>query len=314
MRVDTMSSGIKLGAVIAAVLWAGAASANPITPTTHYNLGKSPYLADGVDGTPPVPGVNTPNDPVVGLHLQNFFPLIDGVDYTVTPSNTIDDRFLTPQDPGAMLGDASLDDPLLYDGGFTIEWNGTIWGTDYQDALQQFELCDYETSEVCDLMKVDGEVKFMFVIWDIRWAREWDPDEGGEGNFWNNFLAGDVFEHGWSEFESGDPGDPLLTSELLVDDSIAGWVPDIDSGDEQLHIDQGVGVKFAMDINDPFVLNNLFSLGEDVSDICPVSGSNKCRHAILWDIFVYTVPEPGSVMLALSGLVGLALAGSRRRA
>ena len=58
------------------------------------------------------------------------------------------------------------------------------------------------------------------------------------------------------------------------------------------------------------VLVGLFSLGENVDDICSL---DDCRIAILWDVFVYTVPEPATVLLALSGVVGLGIAGSRRR-
>lgn len=295
MRVHKMLSGIKLGAAVAALLFAGSAFADPITDTTHWRLGRSPYLNN--DGTAPVPGVNTPPATPVGLTDHNFIRVFEGFDLDMNIS-------WLPQD-GSDPANATVNNPKLYDLTFDITWNGNLWGINpYQDGLLEYDLCDESVSEVCDLMKSGGEVKFMFVLWDIRWSEDWETNENL--SFWEAYLAGDTFEWGVRDFASGDAGDPLLTGDLLVDATGSVWItPD----PPDFVLDHGVGMKYTSAPNETYTIESEFSLGENVNAIC-----SDCRPAILWDVFVYQVPEPGTVLLALSGLAGLALAGSRRRA
>jgi hypothetical protein len=278
----------------------------PGMDTQNFILGMNPYLKDAVDLTGVNPGVNAPDVPTAQLHTPFTWIKLDGGDYDV--DNGLGGNELIPiQPPNIILRNATTDDPVSLNSSFNITWNGTIHGADVANGDFAEEYCSEfpGTEDHCLMTTSEGELKLMFVIWDVRWT---DADDIGDVTA---FLDSPSILGGFDKdgFMAMDAADPILAGPLHVDDSVAGFLTDVPG---KLEIDNGLGIKFAVDSGESFWFTADWLLGQNPADLgAPLDlfGFN-----FGYSLFAYYVPEPGSVLLMLSGLIGLAALGGRRRA
>jgi hypothetical protein len=271
-------------------------------------LGESPYLIS--DATAVMPGVNAPNVASQPLWLPdmygNRFIKLDPDDYTVVVTG-----------PEVEIpGDVSLANPLALDILFDVTWDGDINDTPWQDALPGFCMpMEYGVGAAgdipsngsgCDLMKNDEEeIKLFFVIWDVRWVEE------GNEDFLNSPTLVDGFPK--NGVTAMDPVNAPVSSPMHADNT--GPMPDMPFV-PVLDADGGMGIKWAADPDETVSFTAQWLLGEDPFKVYkdhPDFGDND-KARVGFSLFVYRVPEPGTGLLLVSGLIGLAAFGRRRRA
>lgn len=263
----------------------------PRMDTENFMLGESPYLLDDV--TPVDPGTNAPGPPdalTQSLYLPdiygNRFIKLSPSDYT---ANAVLDEITPP-------GNISPTTPLEAEWDFDIMWDGTIDGDPWMDAMDSICMSD---GSGCDLMKNgEGEIKLFFVVWDVRWIEEADPDFINSPSLLDGFPVGGV--------TAADPVNAPVSDPMHADNSVSLFV-------DVLNIEGGMGVKYAADPGDTVAFTAEWLLGEnpfDTYDGTPFDANDKAR--VGYSLFVYRVPEPGTTLLLVSGLIGLAALGRRR--
>lgn len=308
--MQRIRSGWSVGVAAGALMLLGPASAlaTALSSSQHFILGRSPYLNFGADGTAVLPGVNAPNVSQMDLAGPQNWIKLDPGDVTIgdgTGSPGFEGWGPFPSASDIM--NASTDPVTEIPYGPSITWNGTIHGFNWANGSFGDEYCgDFpETEGNCLMMTGEGEVKFMVVLWDVRWV----PDPlTSEDDFLNaqSLLGG--FDK--DQFDSADPiGDPLLGGPFHVDDETAAFLSTTLLGSTD--VVSGVGVKFALDPSETFTLASVWALAEDPTQY----GSFADRDLITAvSVFAYFVPEPGTSVLLVSGLLGLAAFGRRRSA
>jgi hypothetical protein len=295
-------------AAIVALLLPAAASAVPLSPTQHFLLGDSPYLHNGSDGevagghpgdgTEPMPGVNAPDVPIVDM--GTWVPMDPGDDVDCTEEPNPEDCM--PQWMRVMSAD--WQDTLLLTG---LPTPGTPTPAD--PALVGFDLTitldpGFEVAENA-MVTEEGRLKLMLVIWDVRPT---DPDDG----FIAALQAPSVLGGFDKDSFSGDlTGGPVIADATDAVGSIP--FPHCYEGDPDpvcdptpagapgSHMVQGMGIKLALNPGEAAQILADYWAGEDL-------GGDLSLFA---DLYWYKVPEPGSALMLLMGLAGMAYMGRR---
>jgi hypothetical protein len=263
-----------------------------LTSAQHFILGRLPYLENSVDGTDVDPGTNAPMNPV-GESTQDLsgpfsWIKLSGSDFTVTSDYTI-------PIPGFTMGTEADGSPIGID--WSITWKGTIGGAPWQEAI--LPMCDmYETAN-CDLMRVGEEIKIMFVQTDVRWT------ERNPADAWLAFQNGQSL---WGGFDKDSIVGDIIAGPLHVDDSNSDFLVKVPG---KVEYDNAMGIKYLATANQAFLFSETWLLAEDPTDYGSIAGN---EFNVGWNAFVYLVPEPGTSLLLVSGLMGLAACGRRRSA
>jgi hypothetical protein len=254
-----------------------------------FMLGELPYLAD--DGEAVNPGTNAPG-PAQGVTSQPLWlPDLDGNRFIKLDPQ---DWELTAKVESFNPGTPDLLTPLELQYDFDVKWNGTV----------PDELCGE-----CDLM-MDGEAtKLFFVIWDVLWvkldAEEPFDDPSLVDGFPIDGITGPV-----------SPWMHANNSQLLEDNDGVPLPPDPTFPFlPGLNIEGAIGTKYAALSGETVSFNVEYLLGENPFDT--YRGTEFDDHDHIWaatSLFVYRVPEPTTMALLGSSLLGLAAFGHRRRA
>jgi hypothetical protein len=294
------------------LLGPASASAVALDQFTYFILGQSPYLKNSVDSTPVIPGTVAPaNAPDVDqIFLAPNWIKLDAGDVTIG-DGTGDSGFqgwsFNPPTMDQMTNADTVPVPISY--GPSISWNGTIHGLDYADGSFGDEYCgDFPETEGQCLMMMGERVKLMAVIWDVRWTP--DPLTSIEDFVNSPSLNGGFHKDSFGADVTSDS--PLLDGPIHVDDEISGgFLSTTPLADTE--IAGGVGVKFALLPGQEFVLESEWTLAENPLDRGLGGFADNDMIAAV-SVFAYYVPEPGMGLLLVSGLIGLAAFGRRRRA
>jgi hypothetical protein len=260
---------------------------------------------------PTIPGTDAPNVTEQSLGATTFIklvlnqPTVDG-DWSITfPTGSPFDEVGSVDVKAATEANAQH-----HSAQWDISFDGTINNVAWQDYVQDNfpGLCDAGEGELtCDLMP-----RLLVTVWRVRWI----PKSGVgavdvlDGGFDAATFAGDYVG---GPYLIPDSTSPSLAVELCPGstacNSTKGYIRDT-SGDT------GLGFKFSMD---PDAVGTQ-ALGEITGDWYlaedyTATGSTKnYQFGLGVAAFVYFVPEPGTLLLLASGLLGLAVAGRRRAA
>jgi hypothetical protein len=274
------------------LLGPASALAVALTQDQHFILGRLPYLDNSVDGIDVIPGSNAPLNPPGESTQVLSDPLtwikLSGTDFNVTSDYTI-------PIPGFVDATEASGSPIGID--WSITWKGTMGGLPLDEALPP--MCSMYEAEVCDLMRVGEEIKIMFVQTDVRWT-ERNPTDA-----WVAFQNGQSL---WGGFDKDSIVGDIIAGPLHVDDTDSDYLVQVPG---KVEYDNAMGIKYLATANQAFLFSETWLLAEDPTTYGTIA-SNEFN--VGWNAFVYLVPEPGTSLLLVSGLLGLAACGRRRSA
>lgn len=276
--------GLLGGAVL--LLAPGLAKATPADISDDTQYFKLPYFEPGnpldLDGHTQY-GVNAPDVYYAYLDIHPYVKLVFDTDYDLTANSVLADAL-----DAALIPSASETAAIPYVFSFDVDFNGTIGGV----AAATFE-ANYCATVVgpCSLAP-----RILFSIFRVRYDPSGAPlpftVAGGfdADGFVGAVHAGPTLIFDIQDDLSGDP-------DLCPANGCAGRLGYISetTGD--------VGVGFKLDLDTDMTLDATWYLAQNIG-----AGS----YAVGFAAFVWFVPEPSSLLLAVSALAGVAVLGRRR--